>query len=147
MADNTTLNLGTGGDVISTDDISGVKVQRVKNQFGADGVAIDVADADGARLPVQLAKAGTATRTSVSDSAASVTLLAANAARKGAVVTNDSSGTLYLALGAAAATLTDYTKKLEQDQSWEVPVCYTGIIVGIWGTDPNDGGARVAELT
>ena len=38
MADNTTLNNGTGGDVIATDDISGVKYQRVKVVIGADGV-------------------------------------------------------------------------------------------------------------
>ena len=38
MADNTVLNTGTGGDVIATDDISGVKYQRVKITLGADGV-------------------------------------------------------------------------------------------------------------
>ena len=38
MSDNTELNLGTGGDIISTDDIAGVKVQRVKVMLGADGV-------------------------------------------------------------------------------------------------------------
>lgn len=38
MADNTTLNTGTGGDVIATDDISGIKYQRVKVTLGADGV-------------------------------------------------------------------------------------------------------------
>lgn len=38
MADNTTLNTGTGGDVIATDDISGVKYQRIKIVQGADGV-------------------------------------------------------------------------------------------------------------
>lgn len=40
MADNTTLP-GTG-DVIATDDIGGVKVQRVKPGFGADGSYTDV---------------------------------------------------------------------------------------------------------
>lgn len=35
MADNTTLNVGSGGDVIATDDIGGVKYQIVKNAFGA----------------------------------------------------------------------------------------------------------------
>lgn len=35
MADNTTLNAGSGGDVIATDDISGVKYQIVKQAFGA----------------------------------------------------------------------------------------------------------------
>lgn len=37
MADNTTLNTGTGGDVIGSDDIGGVKFQRVKLIHGVDG--------------------------------------------------------------------------------------------------------------
>lgn len=41
MADNTTLNVGTGGDVIASDDIGGVKFQRVKPALGADGAAVD----------------------------------------------------------------------------------------------------------
>jgi hypothetical protein len=36
MADNTTLNVGSGGDVIASDDISGVKYQRTKTTLGAD---------------------------------------------------------------------------------------------------------------
>lgn len=54
MADNTTLNSGSGGDVISTDDIAGVKVQRVKVQFGADGAASDVTSTATNPLPVAL---------------------------------------------------------------------------------------------
>lgn len=43
MADNTRLPLGTeDGDIYSSDDIGGVKVQRVKLQIGTDGVATDV---------------------------------------------------------------------------------------------------------
>jgi len=38
MSDNTTLNAGSGGDVIAADDVSGVKFQRVKIATGADGV-------------------------------------------------------------------------------------------------------------
>lgn len=41
MADNTTLNAGTGGDTLATDDIGGVKYQRVKLAVGADGAASD----------------------------------------------------------------------------------------------------------
>lgn len=37
MADNTTLNTGSGGDVIASDDISGVKYQRIKIVHGNDG--------------------------------------------------------------------------------------------------------------
>ena len=58
MADNTTLNTGSGGDVIATDDVttlnggasSGVKVQRVKVGYGADGSYTDASPAD--PLPV-----------------------------------------------------------------------------------------------
>jgi hypothetical protein len=46
MADNTQLNAGAGGDVIATDDIGGVKFQRVKATFGVDGVATDVSSAN-----------------------------------------------------------------------------------------------------
>ena len=50
MVDNTTLNTGSGGDVIATDDISGVKHQQVKVEFGADGTATPVTATVG--LPV-----------------------------------------------------------------------------------------------
>jgi hypothetical protein len=46
MTDNVTLNSGTGGDVIAADDIGGVKYQRVKATFGADGTATDVSAAN-----------------------------------------------------------------------------------------------------
>lgn len=147
MADNTPLNPGSGGDTIATDDIGGVKHQRVKVEFGADGAASDVADSDGARLPVKPHQGSTATRTQVNDDATSVTILASNAARKGGVIANDSSAILYLAYGSVAATTTNYTAKLYQDQVHEILPCYTGQIVGIWSSDPNDGGARVTEIT
>lgn len=51
MADNTVLPVGSGGDTIATDDIGGVKFQRVKLIHGADGVnAGDVAS--GNPLPI-----------------------------------------------------------------------------------------------
>ena len=50
MTDNTVLNPGTGGDTIATDDIAGVKYQRIKAGFGGDGVYTDVSAAD--PLPV-----------------------------------------------------------------------------------------------
>lgn len=42
MADNTVLNPGSGGDVMATDDIGGVKHPRFKIEFGPDGVATEV---------------------------------------------------------------------------------------------------------
>lgn len=61
MADNTTLNLGSGGDVIATDDISGVKYQRVKVSVGADGSAADASLT--APLPVRLSDGSAAIST------------------------------------------------------------------------------------
>lgn len=52
MADDTELNAGSGGDTIATDDIGGVKHQRVKVQHGADGSATDVSTSS--PLPVEL---------------------------------------------------------------------------------------------
>lgn len=148
MADNTTLNIGSGGDVIAADDIGpGVKYQRVKVDWGADGVANDADDADGKRLPVKVAMAGTATRTTVADSATAVDLLASNANRKSAIIKNTSSAVLYVGLGTVAPTTSDYSETLVQGQSWLIPTIYTGVIKGIWDTDPNDGGALVTELT
>ena len=52
MADNTTISLMSGGDVIATDEIAGAKYQRIKLIHGADGVNDgDVSTVNG--LPVQ----------------------------------------------------------------------------------------------
>lgn len=50
MADNTTINSMSGGDVIATDDIAGVKYQRIKISWGVDGSAVDASDTN--PLPV-----------------------------------------------------------------------------------------------
>lgn len=42
MADNVTLNSGSGGAVAATDDIAGIHYQRVKLTWGVDGTADDV---------------------------------------------------------------------------------------------------------
>lgn len=53
MSDNTVLNLGVGGDTIATDDISGVKHQYVKIEYGADNSATPVSPAN--PLPISVA--------------------------------------------------------------------------------------------
>lgn len=53
MADNTTINAGTGGDIIATDEIKGVKHQQVKIEFGPDGGVTRVDTPTGSRLPVE----------------------------------------------------------------------------------------------
>lgn len=146
MADNVTLNPGTGGDVIATDDIAGVKYQRVKVVTGADGANDgDVSSAN--PLPVNQKKSATATTSQVADTNSSTTLLASNANRLGATIFNDSSALLYVLLGSGTASATNYTAKLYSNGYYECPALYTGQINGIWATDPGDGGAKVTELT
>ena len=92
-------------------------------------------------------RSGTGTVTSVADTATSATILAANTSRLGATITNDSSGILYVRFAAGTASTTNYSQRLSQHQTVTVPANYTGIVVGIWATDPNDGAARVTEFT
>lgn len=52
MADTITLNAGSGGSVVATDDIGGVHYQRIKLIFGADGTNVgDVSTTN--PLPIQ----------------------------------------------------------------------------------------------
>lgn len=84
--------------------------------------------------------------TSVAAAAANTSLLAANAARRGAMVFNDSaSANLYLKLGTAAS-LTSFTSLVPPSGYYELPYpAYTGAINGIW--DAAVGDARITELT
>lgn len=83
------------------------------------------------------------TVTSVAGSATNVTLLAANAARRGAAVFNDSTAILYLKLGATASS-TSHTVQVAASAYYEVPFDYTGIVDGLWASAT--GSARVTEV-
>lgn len=76
MSDNTQLNAGSGGDTIASDDIAGVKYQRVKLSCGADGSATDVTVGGGVEataLRVTLASDSTGVL-SVDDNGGSLTV-------------------------------------------------------------------------
>lgn len=76
MADNTTLNAGSGGDVIATDDVAGVKYQRVKLTDGtADSTTAIVAGGgvEAAALRVTIASDSTGV-VSVDDNGGSLTV-------------------------------------------------------------------------
>lgn len=87
----------------------------------------------------------TGTPTTVAGSASAVTILAANTARYGATIVNDSSAILYLILSNTTPTSSVYTVKMLPDAYYEVPFGYIGIIKGIWASAT--GNARVTELT
>lgn len=72
--------------------------------------------------------AATATVNSVSASTSVVTLLVSNAARKGAIISNEA-GILYVKFGSAASS-TSYTYRLTANTTLELDV-YTGLITAI----------------
>ena len=96
-------------------------------------------------------KPGTATQTSVAAANADTLLLSANASRLGAVIANDSSGSLlYVLLGTGAASASNFNYVLSPLQNGipgvlEVPFGYTGQIRGFWLAAI--GNARISELT
>lgn len=93
------------------------------------------------------AATATATLSNVASSASSVTILASNASRKGAMVYNDSTQVLYLKMGATASS-SSYTVLIPAAGYYELPAAqylYTGILDGIWASA--NGNARVTELT
>ena len=86
----------------------------------------------------------TATVSAVVSSAASVTLLAANAAALSREVFNGADKTLYLKHGATATT-SSYTTQVPAGWLYVFPApVYTGIVDGIWGAGPT-GNALVTE--
>jgi hypothetical protein len=91
-------------------------------------------------------KPGTATQTSVASTVTTnTTLLAANAARLGASIYNESTSVLFILLGAGTESATVYTLQMAAGAYYEVPNAFTGIIKGHWVTA--NGSARVTELT
>src|SRR5687768_8585333 len=95
MADNTTLDSGSGGDTLATDDIGGVKFPRSKIVIGADGSNDgDVSSAN--PLPVSVASIP-------SHAVTNAGTFATQAAQSGAWNITNVSGTVSLPTGAATA--------------------------------------------
>lgn len=95
---------------------------------------------------VSVPVADTATLSNVASSATSVTVLAANSARRGAIIYNDSSAVLYLKFGSGAASTSSYTVQIAAGGYYEFPSpVYTGACTGIWAAA--NGNARVTEVT
>lgn len=88
----------------------------------------------------------TAAFTSVNSGIASVTILAANANRKGAAIVNTDANILYLDLTGGTAATTRYGKALASGEQYEVPFGLTGLITGIWSAD-GAGAALVTEFS
>lgn len=88
----------------------------------------------------------------VSSSASSVTIIAANRRRRGLTITNTSSAILYLDLTGGTATVTTaHCIQMAANTRYDLPLfdtngkteCYAGKITGIWASA--NGSANVTE--
>jgi hypothetical protein len=98
--------------------------------------------------PNSSAIAATGTKSTVaSSSASSVTILAANTSRKGAMIYNDSTQILYLDLSGGTASSSSYSVQMGPNMLFELPgpTIYNGVITGIWASA--NGNARVTEFS
>ncbi len=89
-------------------------------------------------------RSGVANPTSVASSIVSVTLLAANSNRLGAIIWNNSASDLYVDLDAEASASNFAVKVAADGGYYELPFAYTGVVSGIW--DTADGNAMVREF-
>jgi len=145
MADYVNVpELPDGPDVVRIDnkevDYGGGDIRyRQRTQITGDAVgdAVQPKDSpvDGTEfaLPTRNIEesAASATVTSVAQNAASVSLLAADATRRGTVIYNNAPVPLFVKLGAGASAAS-FTNRILGNGYWEVPFRFTGDITGIW---------------
>lgn len=149
---NVTLNLGAGGASCGTDSAGGIDYQIVKVGHSAAGVAPTQTSTTNP-LPVAPQVGATGTHANVAENIASTTLIAANAARLGWSIYNDSDSAVNIKFGAAASATSFAIRLLPRGFTSHRDfggAVYTGIIVGIWDSAPGTAGhvsARTMELT
>ncbi len=104
-------------------------------------------DQNGNPISGPVAGAATGTKSSVASSASSVTILASNTSRKGAMIYNDSTQILYLDLSGGTASSSSYSVQIPPSGFFELPgpTVYNGAITGIWASA--NGSARVTEFS
>lgn len=91
-------------------------------------------------------ESSTVSRSTVSASASSVAIVAANAARVGLAVYNTADTDLYLAYGTDAATTSSFTVKVPTGALYEAPAGWAGLAMqGIWSGSPT-GSAQITEV-
>lgn len=94
-------------------------------------------------------RAATGTKSTVASGVSSVPILALNASRKGATITNTDANVLYLDLSGGTATSTSFSVAIAANGYYELPsnfAVYTGLITGIWAAD-GTGSALVTEFS
>lgn len=122
---------------------STVEIISTANVSVAINVASGVINAALSTLGTITAPNGS-TRVDITSSLAAQTFLAANTARRGFTVWNESTETLYLLLATGTVSATNYTVILGPNDYFESPFPYGGVVSGVWAVV--NGGARITEF-
>lgn len=109
------------------------------------GEAVGAGSSSATTSRTVMAGAPTGTKSNVAAATSSTTLLAANTARRGATLWNDSTSILYVDLSGGTASATSCSVKLIADAYYEVPFWCSSLITGIWVSAT--GSVRVTEIT
>jgi len=132
MADNTTLNVGAGGDIIASDDIGGIKHQRVKVVLGIDGVSNgDISSTN--PMPTRVPQVTGTSRSGITSATVSTStvLMAANTARNGWLVRNThATASIWINELGVAAVATQPSLEIKAGELFISPEAYvvtTGI--------------------
>jgi hypothetical protein len=129
---NTIIDALSGGTMAINVNVADIEALLVTLQA-------DVAD--GIRLP-NATTGGTGPTTFTSTSYG--TIATSSTARLGCTIFNEGAGRLYATLGTGTTSTTSYTVSVGSGEYYEVPMNYTGLIGGIFGTA---GTARVTVLS
>lgn len=146
-ADGLLVNLGTNNDVTVTGTVTANLAAGTNNIGDVDVLTLPVAYNAGTTSATTVrtveATAATSTLSNVAGSASSVTLIAANTARKKVVMYNDSTADCYVKYGSTASS-TSFTWLMAAGSHIEETE-YNGIITGIWTSAT--GNMRVSEIS
>lgn len=122
----------------------GSTAPTVGQKVMADSIPVVLAS-DQTAIQTTTATASTSAVTNVTGAVADTLVLAANAARLGATIYNNTNKRMYLKLGTGPST-TSFTLIIQRDGYYEVPFGYVGVIRAVWDTGVS-GDALVTELT
>jgi len=142
-------SLGKAEDAVHASGDTGIQILAIRNDNASTTLTSGNGDYSGIAVDptgvvlTREAPANSANKTNVTAAITSTTVLAANSARKSAILSNDSTSDCYVSYGGTAST-TSYTFLLAAgNQATVIGSEYAGPLVAIWNTAT--GTMRVTE--
>jgi hypothetical protein len=142
-ASGSTLAANSGVDIGDVTINNAAGGSAVNIQDGGNSITVDGTIAVSGTVTTKETRSATPTQTSVSVTTASTSILASNANRLGATITNEGTAICYTKLGATAS-VTSYSIQIASGGYYEVPFQYTGAIDGI--TSASTAQLRITEI-